>query len=390
MKTHPKMGLIIFWISLLFSTLIFADITNTSQDKLIRTTIQQLMKKNKINGIAVILYANGKIQTYYFGEANPQKHIPVSENTLFELGSITKTFTTLLLAENILEHKMQLKDTIKINNHSSKITLQELATHTSSLPFNALGLPYNASITQKNKVKLNHFLEKWTPPYLPGSKMLYSNLGFSMLGIILSKNMQTTLPTLMKQKILIPLGMNNSGLDISPTDQRNIAIGFSQNEKSVAHLPSGLLAGSWAMKSSAKDMQKYLKLALLLPTTSKKMQQAMRLSQTGFYSMTQQGTMLGLGWTITSLENPSNTHNLISNPAHYNFSAYSVRPIKNPTYNPNALIAKIGATDGFRSYIAIIPNKQTGIVILANKYFGSGDMLNVANKILFQISGIKI
>lgn len=362
----------------------------THQDVLVRAAIQSLMKKNKIPSVVVLLYTNGKMSTYYFGEADPKKHIRVSENTLFEIGSITKTFTGVLLAENAIENKMRLNDPIDNNadfSHLSKITLQELATHTSSLPFNVKNLPYNVSVSGKNKATLNRFLQTWTAPFKPGTKMLYSNFGFGILGMILSKREQTTLPTLMKKNLLNPLGMKSSGLDISPEEQKNLASGFTEQGRPVKHLPSGLLPGAWAMKVSPKDMQNYLKAALGLSPVSE-IRKAMTVSQMAYYVMPEQDTMLGLGWTITPLDKISNINKLIHNPSHYQFTAHKVQLLEIPAFNANTLIEKGGATDGFRSYIAIIPNKKVGIVILANRYFGSGDLPNLANKILFQITDI--
>lgn len=363
----------------------------THQDVLVHTAIQSLMKKNKIPGVAVLLYANGKMSTYYFGEADPKKHIRVSENTLFEIGSITKTFTGVLLAENVIENKMRFNDLIDNQAgfaHSPKITLQELATHTSSLPFNVENLPYNAAVSEKNKAAFNHFLQTWTAPFKPGTKMLYSNFGFGILGMILAKSEQTTLPVLIKQNLLNPLGMGSSGLDISPEKQKNLASGFTEQGKLVKHLPSGLLPGAWAMKVSPKDMQNYLKVALGVSPVSEKIYKAMVASQMAYYVMPEQGTMLGLGWAITPLDKISNINKLTHNPSHYHFAAYKVQPLEIPTFNANTLIAKGGLTDGFRSYIAIIPNKKAGIVILANRYFESGDLPNLANKTLFQITGM--
>lgn len=360
-------------------------------DTLVDTAIQSLMKKNKIPGVAVLLYVDGKMSGYYFGEADPIKHIPVSENTLFEIGSITKTFTGVLLAKNVIENKMQFNDSIGHYtgfSRLSNITLQELATHTSSLPFNAKNLSFHASLSEKNKTVLNNFLQSWTAPFKPGTKMLYSNLGFGILGMILSEREQTILPILMKQNLLDPLGMTSSGLDIPHEKQKNLASGFTNQGQLVKHLPSGLLLGAWAMKVSPRDMQNYLKAALGLFPVSEKIHQAMITSQTAYYLMPEQGTLLGLGWTITPLDKTSNIYKLTHNPPHYHFAAYKVQALKKPTFNANSLIEKVGATDGFRSYIAIIPNKQAGIVILANRYFGSGDLPNLANKLLFQITGM--
>jgi beta-lactamase class C len=383
--------IVLLCIGLLINLSVFAKSYIVQQDVLVNTAIQSLMKKNKIPGVAVLLYANGKMNAYYFGEADPKRHINVSENTLFEIGSITKTFTGILLAKNVIENKMHFNDPIDTNanfNNLSKITLQELATHTSSLPYGIENLPYNASTSEENKNRLDHFLKSWIAPFTPGTKMIYSNLAYGILGMILSENSKTTLSILMKQNILNPLGMMTSGLDISSKEQKYLAKGFTEKGQEVAHLPSGLLSGAWAMKVSSRDMQNYLKAILGVDPIPEKIQKAIKVSQMAYYAMPKNNTMLGLGWTITPLDNISNINKLIHKSAHNNFAAYEVRQLKTPTFNSNSLIEKGGATDGFRSYIAIIPDKKVGIVIMANRYFVNGDLPSLANKILFQITGI--
>lgn len=218
--------------------------------------------------------------------------------------------------------------------------------------------------------------------------MLYSNFAFGILGMELSENAKTTLPILMKQNLLNPLGMKSSGLDVSPKEQKNLAMGFTEQGKEVDHLPAGLFSGAWAMKVSPRDMKNYLRATLGIGPIPEKLRQPIMVSQMAYYVMPEQDTMLGLGWTITSLDKISNINKLMHNPAHYNFAAYVVQQLKTPTFDANSLIEKVGATDGFRSYIALIPNKKVGIVIMANRYFGSGDLPNLANKILFQITNM--
>jgi beta-lactamase class C len=379
----------------LVSTSIFSNAKASSNEDMITQRMTTFMQKYHIHGATVLIASHGKIKAYLFGEAVPTKHIPVSEDTIFELGSITKTFTGLILAENTMSNKVKFAEPIQQDIEGSyspaigKITYLELATYTSGLPLNAEGLPYNASASLKNQAKLRHYLKKSTLAFQPGSKMLYSNLGFAILGEILAKKEQISLPNLMQRDILSPLNMDTSGLDISHENQKYLAQGYTADGKPVPSLPSGLFGGSWAMKASVKDMRLYLKAALGEPGTPKKIQQAMRLSQKSYYDMPSEDTQIGLGWLISPLNNTDAIQKLIHQPAHYQFIPYQVKKIPKPTFNPNALIGKIGATDGFRAYIAVIPEKHTGIVIMINRFINSsGALTNLANEILLQESNI--
>jgi beta-lactamase class C len=360
----------------------------------IQETMQQYMQDNKISGAAVILYSKGEMQSYYFGQANPQEHIPVNEETIFELGSITKTFTGLLLAQSVAENKVNLHDfatnylSLNASKSFKRITLLDLATYTAGLPFNAPKLNYNAADSKHNSQLMNHFIKNWKASYEPNTKILYSNFGYGILGKILADSEGKPLPELMKTNILEPLGMTNSGLDLPLEIQQNIAQGFTATGQRIKNKPSGLLSGAWAMKASVADMQAYLKAALLLPEVPETINQAMKISQSAYCELPDQWSV-GLAWKIISLDKPGIMDYLIKRPRNQGSRPASHILIEEtPTFYSNALIEKTGATDGFRSYIGVIPQTKTGIVVLINRFTPSAaDFTNVAHGILLQASG---
>src|SRR3990167_5982430 len=146
--------LIYLFIFFVFSPSI-TSASNSYDEQQIKQRMMTFMKSHHIHGAAVIIARNGKMHTYLFGEAVPAKHIPVSENTIFELGSITKTFTGTLLAENIMLGKTSFSEEIQdyLDKPHSKIlgrmTYLNIATHSSGLPFNAASLPYNAASSSR-------------------------------------------------------------------------------------------------------------------------------------------------------------------------------------------------------------------------------------------------
>src|SRR3990167_4715930 len=90
------------------SPLIFAQDFADSNEKFIQERMQKFMRKHNVSGASVVVLNRGKLKTYVFGYAVPSKHIPVTENTIFELGSITKTFTGIILAKNVVEGQTYL------------------------------------------------------------------------------------------------------------------------------------------------------------------------------------------------------------------------------------------------------------------------------------------
>lgn len=380
-----------FLISLLAFISSALGSTNNDNDYRINQAMMKFMKRYHIHGAAVIISQKGKTKTYLYGEAIPAKHIPVTENTIFELGSITKTFTGTLLAENLIQGKTSLSEPIQPyldKPHSrlmGKITYLNLATHSSGLPFNARNLPYNASTSSTHQFRYNYALKTQIPSFRMDSQMLYSNFGYGILGRVLANKEQTTLPYLMKQHILTPLNMHTSGLDIRPEHQKYLAQGYSAQGRPVPYQPSGMLGGAWAMRASVKDMRHYLQAALGNAKNPKQIHKAMRLSQVAYFDVPRERMQMGLGWVVTPLNQKNSMRRIIRKPEHYHFVPVRGSRIQNPHFNPRALIGKTGATDGFRAYIAMIPEKNTGVVIMANQFFHSGfSLTSMANQMLLE------
>src|SRR3990167_7514112 len=167
--------LIYLFIFFVFSPSI-TSASNSYDEQQIKQRMMTFMKSHHIHGAAVIIARNGKMHTYLFGEAVPAKHIPVTENTIFELGSITKTFTGILLAENVMLGKTMLSEPINHyldKPHSSrfgKVTYLNVATHSAGLPFNARNLPYNASTSSTHRFRFNLALRSKIPSCCIGNQ----------------------------------------------------------------------------------------------------------------------------------------------------------------------------------------------------------------------------
>jgi len=127
-------------------------------------------------------------------------------------------------------------------------------------------------------------------------------------------------------------------------------------------------------------MSYVLNLAAGLPSQSKKLQEAMRTTQTPQFDV--EGKQQGLIWQIHSLKNK----NLLNEPKNVVLGPLNIKPISKSQqiYDPNKLMDKTGATDGFKAYIAVIPETKTGIVILLNKYIPNGAIVNLGRKIILE------
>lgn len=345
----------------------------------VEQAISQFAEKNKIPGVAVELYVDGKLYEHYTGYANRETKDPVIKKTIFEIGSLSKVMTSVLLAQEVDWAKMALTDPVTkyvkdLPESFNKIKLQELATYTS-------GLPLNLPASVKTPEEIKQYFTSLTDDVEPGEQWIYSNVGVGLLGSALESSTERNFDDLYRRHILNPLGMV-IGVTVPSSLTKYYAQGYSANGESAAHIDSGLFPAAGAVKASASDMQKFLSAAIGLPGTPPRVFYPMRLTQSVFVKMN--GDYQGLGWQIHKLES-RDISGLLNVSNARDLGPIDVQEIyTRPVYNGDALIDKTGATKGFRAYIAVIPNKKSGIVILVNKDVPNSAIVKTAREILFK------
>lgn len=368
-----KMLLFVF---LCFSLTAFAEPIEVNES-MVKETVSALMKKHHIPGVAVAIYTNGKPTTYYFGYADLEKKKPITKQTIFELGSLSKIFTSLLFTQAVDNEKLQLNTPVSkyLPRLDTHLSLQDLATHTA-------GLPSTLPKAIATRSQLDQYLEGLRPN-TDRSERVYSNLGVGLLGFALEAETQTDLDTLYRKQILQPLGMRPIGLTVPKNLERFYAQGYDQQGRKVSHINAELLGGAYAIKASADDMKRFLGAAVGLETTPWSITFPMRLTQSTYVKLSNANQ--GLAWLIHPLT--SETMSTLLREVHkVEFTPVRIKErLPAPIYNGNALIDKTGGTDGFRSYIAVVPNKKLGIVLLANKSLPDNSLAITGREILFRM-----
>jgi beta-lactamase class C len=374
-----------FFIFILSMVMLTAHADKKMDDK-----VNKWLKRNGVPGAAIEIYSHGQMKSYYYGYADQEKKIPVTKDTIFEIASITKILTAVLLAEEIIAGTMKLTDTVPNymtdlpatqQNKLKEITVENLATHTS-------GLPFNAPKSVNSKKKLSNFFSKWKNPSPVGTQWLYSNINIGLVGFLLEKHTQKTIYELYSEKILNPLGMHSSGALVPDHLMKFYAQGYNtagkpaprRNMKIWLSPPNSdwIFPATGSLKSSGYDMSLFLKAALRLPGTPPYLAEAMKLTQTPFIKTSR--FQQGLAWVIhpDPIKNKSKLLNLKPksgpHPVTLNFS--------NPTFNGNALMEKTGASGGFRSYIGVIPDEEVGVVLLVNRYITSAELLHMGRDLV--------
>ena len=194
---------------------------------------------------------------------------PVDGDTIFEIGSITKVFTSLLLADMVEHGEVKLEDplskflplSVKVPQRNGKeITLVDLATHTSGLP----RLPDHTPKDTNNPYadytveQMYTFLSGYTLQRDIGSQYEYSNFGAGLLGHVLALKAGATYESLVVQRICKPLGMDDTCITITPEMNARFADGHDDTGKTAEHWDVPTLSGCGTLRSTADDLLKFL------------------------------------------------------------------------------------------------------------------------------------
>ena len=243
-------------------------------DAAIREILQQVVDHDKRSvGIVVGLTegsADGKWRVIGHGSAGPNVTRPLDGDTIFEIGSITKTMTATILADMILRGEVGPDDPISKylpkkasppRRAGRDITLRDLATHASGLPrmpsnFNPKD-PANPFADYTAEM-LYEWLSSIDLERDIGALREYSNAGYGLLGHILELKTGKSYDELFKARLGSPLKMADTGTVLTAEQKSRLAIGHDQDRKPVANWDLGAMAGAGALRSNVHDMLRYV------------------------------------------------------------------------------------------------------------------------------------
>lgn len=261
-----------------FSTPLLLSAQATWQDKV--SDLLNGMLGDTTRAVALHIVHGGEKNFFLGGLREEGDTLGINQETLFEIGSITKTFTTTLLAKAVSEGKVRLDDPVahffpNIENFpgyakEDTLRLWHLATHTSGFPrlpfnlFNSLSDP-NQPYENYGEAELLEALAATELVSSPGEKYLYSNYGVGLLGFILTEVYEQPLEELYREKIFEPLGMERATLRLS--EEENYAHAHLGTLEEVPYWKmQDVLAGMGGLKASTGDMASYLIANLRAPT----------------------------------------------------------------------------------------------------------------------------
>jgi len=314
----------------------------TALDSVVENAVIDFIQSPQNCGLSIGIIKDTLISFYNYGETKRDNKVLPKQNSLYETGSITKTFCGILLAYAVNEGKIKLDDDIRkylpgeypnLKTAKNVIEIKHLANHSSGLP----RVPSDIESQDKydplnpyknyNKEMLFDYLKKIKLENEPGQICDYSNTGMALLGIILERVYKRSFEELVKEKICYPNNMNNTAVNLSPYQLQQLCDGHDNTGNIIPHWDLGAFEAAGGIKSCTNDMINYLKLNMVEKDA------AIKLSH---MSTIDKDSNVGLAWHIIKTK-----------------------------YN-NELVWHNGGTFGFSSFCGFIKEKKIAIIILSN------------------------
>lgn len=291
-----------------------------------------------------------------YGHLNQADRRPLDGNTCFEIGSVTKVFTALLLADMARKSEVALAEPVakylpaglKVPERNGRsITLLDLATHTSGLPFMPDESPAsNDSTAQKESVaRFYEFLTRYQLPRDSGAEWNYSNIGYWLLSQALASRAGMTYESLLRTRVTLPLQLTSTAITLSPKMKANLAVGHNaalQPSPSFSTMPIYKdMSAAGGLVSTANDLLTFL--AAVMGYERSPLTSAIATMLSTRRPMPKPGKMQALGWVVIG-------------------------------EGDDQLIVHDGGTWGYASSVAWDPKMQVGVIVLSNQVASVDDM----------------
>lgn len=346
--------------------------------------IEALMDHHGIPGVSVALVDHGNICLSHYGVASRESSTgaAVNDDTLFEIGSVSKTFTAALGAWVQQGGAFSLSDSAASiepdfeGRPVGEVSMVELATYTAG----GFPLQFPAGV---DDATLHDYFVNWQPDFAAGTKRLYSNPSIGLFGLLAAQSEGSSFAELMQDSVLPSLGLDATWLTVPDDQARHYAQGYNGDDQPVRVNPGPLDTQAYGIKTTARDLARFVQAnidAYQGSQDDQRMAQALLATHQGYATV---GEMQqGLAWesyalptTLDTLQNGT-TAEMALEPQPVTMLEPSGEP------QPQRWYHKTGSTGGFGAYAAFMPAHELGIVILANKRYPNGERVEAAWRIL--------
>ncbi|MNZ05799.1 Beta-lactamase precursor [compost metagenome] len=344
-------------------------------EKVVTQSFKPLMDEYGVAGMAIGIIYNGRSYENYYGVRSKDTNESVNSQTLFELGSLSKTFTAVsgTYANNqgkisFNDHPSKYLPALK-NSEINKVNLLELLTYTSG------NLPLQFPDNIKTDQQILEYFKNWKAKNPFGTYREYSNPSIGLFGYLTAKSMNVSFSSLLEEIIFPQLNLKHTYVNVPKAQRTNYAFGYDENNKPIRVNPGPLSDEAYGVKSTLPDMLKFVNSNLNVDTNSPVMKQAIRDTQKGYFKVADSGMTQALGWemfsypTTSEILQASNSKQILlgSNPV--------VKELSQPK---SKVFHKTGSTNGFGAYVLFIPEEGFGLVMLMNKKIPNIDRIKAA------------
>ena len=335
-----------------------------------------LMEQFGIPGMAVAVTVDGRRHFFDFGVADKDAQAPVTRDTIFEIGSLSKTFTATLIGYATARKALQLSDQPSrylptlAGAPIDRATVRDLATYTAG------GLPLQFPEWVADDTQMLDYFRQFRPDAVPGTIRQYSNPSIGLAGRVTAEALGGDFKSLVQGELMPALGLSRSFVRVPDAAMASYAWGYDKSDKPVRVNPGVFDAEAYGIKSTASDMLTFVERNIDPGTLVPEIREAVRATQIGYFDV---GPMVqGLGWE--QYPYPLPLEQLLA--GNSTDMAMRPQPVAPDTSRPAGLLNKTGSTDGFGAYAAFVPDRRIGLVMLANKNFPIPARVTAAHAVL--------
>ncbi|MEO6963400.1 MAG: serine hydrolase domain-containing protein [Puia sp.] len=352
LKSLFIIGLHLFAASTINAQLVPTDNKMKSPlDSLVGQSVRPFMENPVERGLSIGIYRKGEVFFYNYGVTGKQRGQLPDADTYYAIASISKTFAGALLAQAVLEKKMNLDDDIRkylvgvfpnLQYEGHPIRMKDLVTHRSGIPFLLPDISRFFGDTAKTNADIARLIYQSVPreefyrelhgvklDTLPGTRFRYSNSAVILLGYILENIYGIPYETLLREKILGPLDMKDTKIILSPADMLRYANAYDDKGNTLPEITDALQAAA-GIKSTTRDMLRYIRWNIAEKSA------LVRMTHQRIWGEETSTYYVGLNWQIL-------------------------------TSGPYRVIWQEGNLRGFNSNCVNFPELDMGIVVLTNE-----------------------
>ncbi|HYF54813.1 MAG TPA: class C beta-lactamase [Salinarimonas sp.] len=354
-------------------------------ERIVGEAVRPVMAAHDVPGMAVGVTQGGRRDVFTYGVASREDRRPVTESTLFEIGSISKAFTGTLGAYAQASGALSLSDPASrhlpalAGGAMDRVSLLDLATYTAG------GLPLQLPKSVVDERTLTAYFKAWRPDHAPGTHRVYSNPSIGLFGQLAARAMGEPFEALIEGRLAPMLGLSRTFVRVPAARMGDYATGYNRDGRPVRVNPAPLAAEAYGVKTNAGDLIRFVEAVMDPSGLDEPLRRAILATRTGYHRV---GPMTqGLGWEMYD-EPKALAPLLAGNGSDVVFKANAVARLDPPRPpRDDVLVNKTGSTTGFGAYAAFIPARRAGVVLLANRNVPVPDRIRAAHRILMALDG---